>query len=91
MKVGSLLVFLFFGLPQVGSILQAQMVNRDSLKAIIEKPPNDTADLVALRELGMSFNSDRDSMAYYQWIMLDRALERSDSFWIARSRKSSAS
>ncbi|MEL6669513.1 MAG: sensor histidine kinase [Bacteroidota bacterium] len=83
-------MFLFFGLPQVGSILQAQMVNRDSLKAIIEKPPNDTADLVALRELGMSFNSDRDSMAYYQWIMLDRALERSDSFWIARSRNSLA-
>ncbi|MEM8583384.1 MAG: sensor histidine kinase [Bacteroidota bacterium] len=90
MNVGSLLGLLFFVLPQVGAILHAQAVNRDSLQAIVENPPNDTADLVALRELAISYVSDKDSLTYYYRTLLNLAKERGDSLWMARSRNSLA-
>ncbi|MEM7573582.1 MAG: tetratricopeptide repeat protein [Bacteroidota bacterium] len=68
------------------SPLSAQSVNRDSLRDIIANPPDERADLEALRLLGRSYLTIPDSVLFYQRQALDLAIERGDSLWTARMR-----
>ena len=79
-------VILFVLATSILNPLYGQFVNRDSLRAIIANPPDERADIDALRLLGKSYITIPDSILHYQQLALDLAIARGDSLYTARMR-----